>query len=368
MLEMKDLREEDTAVDPLKLKKDGTTNIVKYFTLPCDKSNDSFNNQIAIKIISDYIDENDRLLYSEITNYIVEFLKINLSSSDDKYDEAIIKENEFINNLTTNLNNCVSYSLKDENKIDDKIKKVLLKLWDHTNLAIRQFYSFYQNESEFRDQLYLELQKKIYDLEKDVNDLHKDVKKAKKLYNNMNSQIISMISIFVAIAFVMFGGMSLINDLFQYVNNDPVPLIELICLGSLVGIVMIVVIYSFVLFMLQIINKSDSETKGIYIGVIHKACKYFLIVAIIMFVMWFVKNGLQFWITTKTSDEQTNEATEELKKFENEMLIYKTIERINYIVMDFYENSDYIIMNKSNQQISNQELDYCSVSISTIEI
>jgi uncharacterized membrane protein YkvI len=61
------------------------------------------------------------------------------------------------------------------------------------------------------------------------------------------SQMIAIVAIFVGISFVMFGGMSLINDLFTHVDGQPVPLVELICLGCLIGIVMIVVMYCFIL-------------------------------------------------------------------------------------------------------------------------
>ena len=50
----------------------------------------------------------------------------------------------------------------------------------------------------------------------------------------------------------MFGGMSLINGLFDFSNMKSIPLIELICLGSITGIIMISAIYAFIIFSLRL--------------------------------------------------------------------------------------------------------------------
>lgn len=100
-----------------------------------------------------------------------------------------------------------------------------------------------------------EIENEIKELRTNVEEFKQDfAKQSAKLeatvLKDATTQMIAITSIFVGIAFVMFGGLTLINDLFEYKEATPVPMIELICLGSLVGIIMIVVMYCFILFML----------------------------------------------------------------------------------------------------------------------
>ena len=55
----------------------------------------------------------------------------------------------------------------------------------------------------------------------------------------------------------MFGGMSLLNNLFDYSEMKSIPLLEMICGGSLIGIVMITVIYAFIVFVLRLTGKFE---------------------------------------------------------------------------------------------------------------
>lgn len=87
--------------------------------------------------------------------------------------------------------------------------------------------------------------------------LRRQKKDVSKVVNDLQSQLISIVSIFVAIAFVLFGGMSLMNNLFNYENMDKIPLFEMLCAGSLIGIVMIMSIYAFIVFVLRITGKYD---------------------------------------------------------------------------------------------------------------
>ena len=91
------------------------------------------------------------------------------------------------------------------------------------------------------------------------------------------SQMIAIVAIFVSISFVMFGGMSLINDLFTHIDGQPVPLVELICLGCLIGIVMIVVMYCFVMFILSITRNKMLRAKKIFFKIVtYIQCRNFI--------------------------------------------------------------------------------------------
>lgn len=86
--------------------------------------------------------------------------------------------------------------------------------------------------------------------------------------SKLMSEIISMISIFIGIAFVMFGGMTLLNNLFDFTGIDRVPLTELLCIGSLMGIIVIAIIYSFVVFVLKLIEKEIKPISVLNVGTV----------------------------------------------------------------------------------------------------
>ena len=104
--------------------------------------------------------------------------------------------------------------------------------------------------------------------------------------DSLMSQMIAIVAIFVGISFVMFGGMSLINDLFTHVDGQPVPLVELICLGCLIGIVMIVVMYCFIMFILSITRNKMLRAKKIFFKIVLKTCTILGMASCVMFIIW----------------------------------------------------------------------------------
>ena len=57
----------------------------------------------------------------------------------------------------------------------------------------------------------------------------------------------------------MFGGMSLLNNLFDYSRLKEFPLVQMIACGSLMGIICIVMLYIFFIFILRITDKITDE-------------------------------------------------------------------------------------------------------------
>ena len=115
------------------------------------------------------------------------------------------------------------------------------------------------------------------------NSVKKDIETQK---DSLLSQMIAIVAIFVGISFVMFGGMSLINDLFTHIDGQPVPLVELICLGCLIGIVMIIVMYCFIMFILSVTRNRMLRAKKIFFRIVQKSCTILGLVSCIMFIIW----------------------------------------------------------------------------------
>ena len=173
-----------------------------------------------------YFQRYDRLLYSAITSFLIELSR----KDEDSIDNIVQRISSF-------------YESENAQSMDVKLRNKIIKLYDHVNLVINQNSNFYTSQSNIRKISEEEAQKAKKDVSKVVNDLQ--------------SQLISIVSIFVAIAFVLFGGMSLMNNLFNYENIDRIPLLEMLCAGSLIGIIMIMSIYAFIVFVLRITGKYD---------------------------------------------------------------------------------------------------------------
>ena len=209
----------------------------------------SFDEKMFINQLNEYLNKYHRILYSCFSNKVFEWSKD--------------KDNNYTGNAIVNLQSMVN---KIENIEANKNGQILFKILDHMQLAIHQVEMMELNDDKIKpylDTALKEVDKKISAQAKRVNNIKNSVKKdieAQK--DSLMSQMIAIVAIFVGISFVMFGGMSLINDLFTHVDGQPVPLVELICLGCLIGIVMIVVMYCFIMFILSITRNKSKLPKG----------------------------------------------------------------------------------------------------------
>lgn len=247
-----------------------TVNLAKSLNTP----EQEFNIDDFEKILDDYLTKYSRILYSSFTAYI--------------YRLKSEKKDKEIDNMSGNLVSIIS-SFNVEEKIEDR-QKILLKLYDHISLATRQA-STMEVTKEKVDPYILKATETIKSQLENLNQdmiaykerMRADIEAQK---DSLMSQMIAIVAIFVGISFVMFGGMSLINDLFTHVDGQPVPLVELICLGCLIGIVMIVVMYCFVMFILSITRNKMLRAKKIFFKIVLKTCTILGMVSCIMFIIW----------------------------------------------------------------------------------
>lgn len=247
-----------------------TVNLAKSLNTP----EQEFNIDDFEKLLDDYLTKYSRILYSSFTAYI--------------YRLKSEKKDKEIDNMSGNLVSIIS-SFNVEEKIEDR-QKILLKLYDHISLATRQA-STMEVTKEKVDPYILKATEKIKSQLENLNQdmivykerMRADIEAQK---DSLMSQMIAIVAIFVSISFVMFGGMSLINDLFTHVDGQPVPLVELICLGCLIGIVMIVVMYCFVMFILSITRNKMLRAKKIFFKIVLKTCTILGMVSCVMFIIW----------------------------------------------------------------------------------
>lgn len=224
-----------------------------------EQSTEVFNPAQFTKKLRNYIDKNNRFLYSEISGYVN---GLSETAEDSKLPSVL-----------SNLDNLYEYQY--ELSDDEEIKKVIIKLLDHINLANYQINTLKLSEEGFQERISPYTEKVLL--------AEEELRKTKK---EIYTQLISIVSIFVAISFVMFGGMSLLNNLFDYSKMSNVPLLEMLCGGSLIGLVMVLVVYSFMLFVLKLIDSNYTNLpfrKGIV-----TICIVLGIIVLITGSLWFM--------------------------------------------------------------------------------
>ena len=187
---------------------------------------DVFSNERAFDELQRYIIQYDRILYSPISNIIY-----------SAYENS--QEEELIGTLMSNLDALVSYSLdpdviakrkialkEDTNKrIVDDTKKAVLKIWDHVNLANQQYKVLKQTDDEYNEKF-----------------KHQISSYKEEMTKEMNAQLLTMVSIFTALAFLIFGGISSLDNIFSI---DGIPIMKVLATGLIWGLCIFNLIFLF---------------------------------------------------------------------------------------------------------------------------
>ena len=176
-------------------------------------------------------------------------------------------EKNFYERAESELNNIIQLLILNQISFDEKM--FLNQLNEYLNKALKEVDNKINIQARYVTNM--------------KNSVKKDIETQK---DSLLSQMIAIVAIFVGISFVMFGGMSLINDLFTHVDGQPVPLVELICLGCLIGIVMIIVMYCFIMFILSVTRNRMLRAKKIFFRIVQKSCTILGLVSCTMFIIW----------------------------------------------------------------------------------
>lgn len=187
---------------------------------------DKFEEKDTCDKIIDYIHNHDRILYAPISNTIYAC-----------YNEHEAKEAEkMIGTMIANMQAVVDYTRSDEyverkktagkkQKAFDDTRKAVLKIWDHINLAQMQYSSLKQTDEEYK--------KKFNASIEPIKD---------NITKDLNAQLLTMVGIFTALAFLIFGGISSLDNIFA---NQEIPILKLMIVGSVWGLCILNLIFVF---------------------------------------------------------------------------------------------------------------------------
>ena len=210
------------------------------------KDSSEYKPDVTVENIDNYLnktDKLDRILYSEISNYI-----FGLSS---------IKRPTFYSNIERLL----LYVLNDNNGVNDDTKKIVIKIYDHVQLNINQI----ENASNIFKNSVMDAKSKLHD----------EIKGIEREY-------ITILGIFASIVLAFVGGITFTTSVLQ--NIDKVSIFRLILTVDVIGAVLVNVIYLLISFILKI-NDKDKESNRKFI----KIANWILLgIAVLVLVSWFL--------------------------------------------------------------------------------
>lgn len=188
----------------------------------------SYSPQKAVELITKYVNSNDslnRILYSEISNYIF----------------SLDPENQGV--LITNLEKLLIYSFELNNKVPDEIKKIVIKIYDHANLACLQKLNAQQVMAKNIDVAKAEINSEVKNISKDN---------------------ITILGIFASIIIAFVGGITFSTSVLETMAS--VNIFRLILTIDLLAFVLINTIFMLLKFLMIMSNKDIKELKSVWVG------------------------------------------------------------------------------------------------------
>lgn len=221
-------------------------NELKSFFRILERRSDGAKDEIspkAFKSLMKYIRVYDRILYFVISDIIY---------ADDEEDLGGNK----IGTILTNLENLVKYAsdektiadyvnaakTEDEKKAVIDTKKAVWKIWDHVNLAHKQYLSLKQSDKEYDDKFKTR-----------INEFKSTI------VNEMNGQLLSMVGMFTALAFILFGGIDSMANIFSKMGTTS--LLKLAIIGCIWGLCILNVVFVFLFCVGKMTNSLFKSTK-----------------------------------------------------------------------------------------------------------
>ena len=203
-----------------------------FFTF-LQEDNQNFNAEAAFEELKKYILTYKRILYSIVSNIVYDITDDDNSgkpgSNPDRFGtllsniEKLVEYTDCDENIAKNI---TAASSSEEKTAIDETRKAVWKIWDHVNLAHRQYDVLRQSDAEFK--------RRFNEQIRDSQD---------SMTKEMNSQLLTMVGIFTALAFVLFGGISSLQSIFEGLQETH--LLKLLILGCGWGLGMLNVVFVF---------------------------------------------------------------------------------------------------------------------------
>ena len=181
-------------------------------------STDAFNAKGTYELIEEYISQYGRWLYSDISGYLFNCTEEAVSTFLTNLDTLQLYAHKLLFDSKSN---------RDKKRYSD-MTTAIDKLWDHSNLAQKQNISLHDSEESFKARF-------------DKNLIPFEA----RFSQDMHEQFISLIAIFTALSFIVFGGISVLDNIFSGVTS--IPILELIIIGCIWSLCIANLVFTFML-------------------------------------------------------------------------------------------------------------------------
>ena len=246
-------------------------NDIKYLFNVLMVDTEKFNPERAFNILRKYICSYKRILYSTISNIMFD---CNRNMQGKQQIGTILSNLEtlllFVNDDRINgmKNNA---DTEEEKKAINDTQKAVWKIWDHVNLANQQYLILWQSEDEYDKRFKTRIQKF-----------------QGKITGEMSGQLLSMVGIFTALAFLIFGSISSLESIFAAMAKTPV--LKLMISGCAWGIGLLNTIFIFLFCVGKMTNqdfKSDKSPEATFYQRYPVVCwTNFIAMALLAIFMW----------------------------------------------------------------------------------
>lgn len=244
-----------------------------------------------IDLLEKYIAEHrNRIYYSAISNCVF------------KMDEQ--QFSDFLSNMGEVVDYATEHSQSDPNWQAENRKdlyRTVIKFYDHANLAHQQQVTFSSKKEDLREDV--------------KNEVHATLDpKISEITKEMTSQLVGLISIFTALSFIVFGGISSLESMVTSLEGtldkyDSV--LPILILAMAWAFCMMNLLFGFMYFVIRITHLPkpiDENAKNIVQRYpIVFLCDYIILALLVLFGgMWFAKKAeigsgiYKFWVNDRS--------------------------------------------------------------------
>lgn len=203
------------------------------------ENSQKFDKEYFYELLEKYLNNGkQRLLYVNITNFVCNLDEETFATVQTNMEAAV----QFIY--------CKSES-SDKKEVCSNTFKAALKLWDHINLARRQWQMFSIKDEQYEEIAEKKLEEKIPHLSKEIN-----------------AQLISLIALFTALSFLIFGGISSLDNIFDGAKDFPI--LKIMIIGCIWSICMINLVFIFLFFVSKLTKLSIQSSEEVDASLIRK--------------------------------------------------------------------------------------------------
>ena len=213
------------------------TDDIKLICKQLAVSSDCFNAEKTYKAVETFILKHGRWLYSTVSSFLFDCNEQDVSTFISNLDG--LRDYAYLQIARCDPN--------DKSKLGQyrKFATAIDKLWDHSNLAQTQNQSLHDSDETFKARF----DKNLIPFKSEFT-------------HEMNMQFISLIAIFTALSFLVFGGISSLDNVFTDVGH--VPVLELMIVGCIwsLCITNLVFVFIFLVAKMTKLNIKSSEREG----------------------------------------------------------------------------------------------------------